>query len=109
MIFLYISYAMPLAAGLIAYRRTWTRMGPFDIGVWFRPLAFLCLIACAVLIYAGVQPPNDQALTVTVAVFVVSAAIWFVFERRRFQGPPMIRNRRTDEQIFTAEHLVGEA
>jgi len=108
-IFLYISYAMPLAAGLIAYRRTWTRMGPFDIGVWFRPLAFLCLIACAVLIYAGVQPPNDQALTVTVAVFVVSAAIWFVFERRRFQGPPMIRNRRTDEQIFTAEHLVGEA
>ncbi|RFB78190.1 amino acid permease [Methylovirgula sp. 4M-Z18] len=108
-IFLYISYAMPLAAGLVAYRRSWTRMGPFDIGIWYRPIAFLCLVACGVLIYAGVQPPNDQALIVTLAVFVVSTIIWFAFERRRFQGPPMIRNRDKDNQILAAEHAVGEA
>lgn len=108
-IFLYISYAMPLAAGLVAYRRSWTRMGPFNIGAWYRPVVILCLIACGVLIYAGVQPPNDQALIVTIGVFVISTIIWFMFERRRFQGPPMIHNKALDESIRAAENAVGEA
>ncbi|MDX7951583.1 amino acid permease, partial [Lichenihabitans sp. Uapishka_5] len=56
-IFLYISYAVPIAAGFFAYRRSWTKMGPFDIGAAFRPLAFVCVLICAVLIFSGMQPP----------------------------------------------------
>ena len=31
-IFLYISYVMPTAAGIFAYGKTWKTMGPFDLG-----------------------------------------------------------------------------
>jgi amino acid transporter len=92
-IFLYISYALPIAAGFLAYKKSWTRMGPFDIGDVFKPLALVCVLVCAVLIFSGMQPPNDQALQVTIGVLVVSALIWFVFERNRFQGPPIIQKK----------------
>jgi amino acid transporter len=108
-IFLYVSYLLPITAGLVAHRRSWTAMGPFDIGFAFKIIAVLCVIGCLVLIYIGVQPPNDQALTVTVAVLVISAIIWFGLERRRFQGPPVgdeVRKRQAE--IALAEHEVGE-
>ena len=57
---------MPAAAGFFKIGKAWTRMGPFDLGPAYRPIAALSLIFCAVLLYSGVQPPNDQALTVTV-------------------------------------------
>ena len=30
--FLYVSYAMPIAAGLVAEGKTWTEFGPFRLG-----------------------------------------------------------------------------
>lgn len=41
---LYISYVLPTAIGLIAYQRWWTTMGPWHLGVWFRPLAAISLL-----------------------------------------------------------------
>ena len=38
-VFLYISYIMPVTAGLFAEGRTWTRKGPFDLGGFSRPMA----------------------------------------------------------------------
>lgn len=108
-IFLYISYVLPTAAGLFAYRRTWTHMGPFDLGVWFRPVALLSIAFCGLLFFIGVQPPNDKALIVTLAFFAVTAAVWFGFEKRRFQGPPtgeLIKARQAE--IAEAERAVGE-
>ena len=109
-IFLYISYVLPIAAGLVAHQRSWTAMGPFDLGAGFKVVALLCVLACAVLVYVGVQPPNDQALTVTAGVLILSALVWFGFERRRFQGPPIgdaVRQRQAE--IAAEERLVGEA
>ncbi len=108
--FLYISYLLPVAAGLFAYRRSWVHMGPFQLGTLYRPIAVLCIIGCAVLIFIGIQPPNGQALTVTIAALVVALVVWFGFERRRFAGPPIgdIANRRRAE-IEAAERAVGEA
>ena len=109
-IFLYVSYVLPIGAALLAHRRAWTVMGPFDIGAAFKPVALLCIVGAGVLLYIGVQPPNDQALTVTIGVLVVSALIWFGLERRRFRGPPMgeeVRRRQTE--IAAAERVVGEA
>jgi hypothetical protein len=38
----------------------------------------------------GIQPPNGQALTVLLATFALTAALWLGSERRRFVGPPRI-------------------
>jgi len=43
-----------------------------------------------VLIFVlGIQPPNQQALNVTIGFLVVTAIIWCALERRRFTGPPI--------------------
>jgi hypothetical protein len=33
-LFLYISYAMPIAAGFLAEGKSWTEFGPFRLGIW---------------------------------------------------------------------------
>ncbi|HLK91246.1 MAG TPA: amino acid permease [Polyangia bacterium] len=88
-IFLYLSYVMPAAAGLRAYGRSWTRMGPFDLGgPLYRALAAVAVAGVALLVWIGVQPPNEKALTVTLAAVGLLAAAWWLGLRRRFAGPP---------------------
>jgi amino acid transporter len=109
-IILYLSYAMPIAAGLIAYRRRWTKMGPWDIGPWFPVVAVLCIIVAICIFYIGVQPPNALALNVMLAIFAVTLALWFAVERKRFKGPPIgpaIGQKQAD--IVTAEAELGPA
>ncbi|HXT95803.1 MAG TPA: amino acid permease [Polyangia bacterium] len=94
-IFLYLSYVMPAAAGLRAYGRSWTRMGPFDLGGrLYRTLAVVALVGVALLVWIGVQPPNDKALIVTLAAVAVLAAAWWLGVRRRFRGPPAVDSSR---------------
>ena len=88
-IFLYLSYVMPAAAGLRAYGRSWTRMGPFDLGRrLYRALALVSLAGVMLLVWIGVQPPNEKALTVTLAVVALLGAAWWLGVRRHFRGPP---------------------
>ncbi|HWX23100.1 MAG TPA: amino acid permease [Candidatus Binatia bacterium] len=89
-VFLYISYVLPIAAGFLAYGRTWTKMGPWCLGRWYRPLAVISVIGCLGLIVIGVQPPNQIALKILGGAAAVMAIAWFAFERNRFQGPPQI-------------------
>jgi hypothetical protein len=79
---------IPALLGLRAYGRTWTRMGPFHIGRWYRLMSALCAVGCIVLIGIGIQPPNDKALWIVLFVWALAAVTWFGFERRRFRGPP---------------------
>jgi len=89
-IFLYLSYAMPLAAGFRAIGRSWTRMGPFDLGPGlFRTLAASAVLGVHVLVWIGVQPPNERALPVTLATVGLLLAAWWLGVRRRFPGPPL--------------------
>ena len=88
-IFLYISYVLPTALGAWAYGRTWTVMGPWDLGRWYRPLAVLSVAGCVVLIAVGMQPPNEQSVWVVGIAAVVLAVAWFGIARDRFTGPPM--------------------
>jgi amino acid transporter len=87
-IFFYIAYVLPTALGLIAFRRTWTRMGPWDLGVWYRPLAVVCILGCGLLLVVGVQPPYELALKVVAVMVGVMIVLWFAIERHRFAGPP---------------------
>ena len=64
-IFLYLSYVMPTLVGLRAYGRSWTRFGPFDLGApLYKTLAVVSVLGAALLVWIGVQPPNEKALTV---------------------------------------------
>ncbi len=87
-IFLYISYVVPTALGAWAYGRTWTAMGPWDLGRWYRPLALLSVAGSAVLIAIGMQPPNERSIGVVGVATVVLTAAWFGVARHRFPGPP---------------------
>jgi amino acid transporter len=108
-IFLYISYGVPITLGLLAYGKTWTKMGPWDMGGAFRIVAVMCILIDILIFYIGVQPPNDKALWITVIFLAVTLAVWFGVEQRRFQGPPigdMIAKRQAE--ILAAEKAVGE-
>jgi amino acid transporter len=87
-IFLYISYILPTALGVLAQGRTWTRFGPWHIGACYRPLAIISVLGCGLLIAIGMAPPNDKALGITGLTVVGLIGIWFGFERQRFAGPP---------------------
>jgi amino acid transporter len=88
-IFLYLSYVMPTAAGLRAYGRTWTTFGPFNLGgTVYRVLGAVALAGTAVLVWIGVQPPNEKALVVTVATVALLLTAWWLGIRRVFRGPP---------------------
>ena len=88
-IFIFISYGMPIALGGLAYGSTWTKMGPWDMGPVFRLVALLVTLSAALILFLGVQPPNDAALKITLAFLALTAVVWFGFERRRFKGPPV--------------------
>jgi amino acid transporter len=87
-IFLYISYVLPTALGFVAHGRRWTQMGPWHLGVFFRPLAIISVLFCGLLIVIGMAPPNELAFVITAITAVALAVIWFAYERRRFPGPP---------------------
>ena len=92
MILLYISYVMPLGAGFFAFGRTWTRMGPFDLGRRpYRALAAAATLAVLLVIWIGVQPPNQRALTVVLATLALLAASWWLGVRKTFRGPPSLK------------------
>ncbi len=108
-IFLYISYVLPSALGLAAYGRTWTKMGPWQLGVWYRPLAAASVVGCVGLIVIGMQPPNDKALLVVGGAVAVLAAAWFLLARQHFAGPPLgVVSVQRQCEIDVAEEAVHQ-
>jgi amino acid transporter len=110
-IFLFFSFAIPIALGMAAYGTAkWPKMGPWDMGKGlFMLFAVLSLLSMVLIFFIGIQPPNDWALWITIGFLVLTAIIWVAFEQRRFQGPPigdMIAKRQA--AIKEAEAAVGE-
>ena len=94
---LYFSYVMPTIAGFFAYGKSWTKMGPWNIGGLYKLVAILVTILVAIIIYIGVQPPNDAAITVFKWFIGTTALVWVLiewvlpalgFKSVKFQGPP---------------------
>lgn len=88
-ILIYISYVLPIAAGLRAFGRSWRQFGPWQLGAWFPPLALASVVSCCTLILVGMQPPNDTALPVVAGMAAQLAVAWFAGVRTRFPGPPV--------------------
>jgi len=108
-IFLYLSYAAPIGAGMFAEGRSWTKKGPFQLGIWSKPFAIIAVVGGLVLFYIGVQPPNNALITYTLVLLAIMAVLWFGIARTRFPGPPIgdIIARRQAE-IAAEEKAVGE-
>ena len=111
-IFLFFSFAIPIALGLAAYGGPrWPRMGPWNMGrAGYTLFALLSIASMVVIFIIGVQPPNALALRATIGFLVLTALVWFAFEQRRFRGPPlgdMIAKRQA--QIAAAEAALGGA
>jgi hypothetical protein len=87
-IFLYLSYVVPIVLGARAHGRTWTTMGPWNLGRLFRPLAWLSAAGCLALIAIGMQPPNERSIWVVGGTAAVLALVWIGGVRYRFPGPP---------------------
>jgi amino acid transporter len=100
-IFLFLSFAMPILFALFAHGKKWTNMGPWSLGGAFKPVAVGAVVAMVLIFFIGVQAPNGKALWITLAFFAITAVLWFAVENGRFQGPP------TGEQI--AERKAGFA
>ena len=108
-IFLYISYAIPIGLGFFAYGRTWKRMGPWNLGWWYRPLALISVVGCCGFIVIGVQPPNGIAQPVVAGVTIALVCGW-LFVRGRFPGPPQgVLSQHRLEETHVAEKAVHPA
>ena len=124
-LFLYISYAMPVAAGLLAEGKTWTEYGPFRLGAWSKPFALITVIGVVILAYAGIQPPFNpiilplfpdlafplNQLTNPLIFLAVALALgWFLSERKRFKGPPIGDEiKRRQAEIAAREKALDAA
>jgi amino acid transporter len=124
-LFLYISYAMPVAAGLLAEGKTWKEFGPFRLGVWSKPFALITIIGVIILAYAGIQPPFNpiilplfpdlmfplNQLTNPLIFLAVALGLgWILSENRRFKGPPIgdeIKKRQAE--IAAREEALAKA
>ncbi|OQM76103.1 amino acid permease [Manganibacter manganicus] len=111
-IFLFISFTFPITLGLLAWGTPkWDKMGPWNMGRGvFTIFAVLSILSMILIFVIGVQPPNDWALYITVGFFILTAIVWFAFERNRFQGPPIgeiVAARQA--AIKAAEQAVGES
>ncbi|MGO4112736.1 amino acid permease [Rhizobium ruizarguesonis] len=110
-IFLFLSFAVPIALGLVSIGTAkWPTMGPWNMGIGlYKVIAVLAIISMILIFYIGIQPPNDWALEITVGFLVLTGIVWFAFENRRFKGPPIgddIAKRQAE--IAAAEAAVGE-
>jgi amino acid transporter len=99
-ILLYVSYVMPTVCGFFAIGRSWTAMGPFDLGPGVYRLCAVCSVAGVLLVvWIGVQPPNGKALIVLGAASIVMLAGWWGGVRRRFAGPPVLSPSDATERM----------
>jgi amino acid transporter len=86
-VFLYISYLMPIAAGMRAEMGgEWSQKGPFSLGGLSVLVSILAIIGCAVLIFVGFQPPQEKVMYLTIVMVLGLAALWQVMEGRNGLG-----------------------
>ena len=82
-VFLYFSYLMPIAAALKSESAGgWKNKGPFNLGGASMLVAGLAIIGCAILIYVGVQPPQEKVGYLIVIMLLALIGFWQSMEGR---------------------------
>jgi amino acid transporter len=111
LIFLFLSFIIPILAGMVAYGGPkWPTPGPWAMSTGiFKLVCVLALIGKGIIFYIAVQPPNDKVLWIVLGFIALAVFLWVAVENRRFEGPPTgdkIAQRQT--AIKAAEAAVGE-
>ena len=111
LVFLFLSFAIPLTCGMFAYGTDkWKTPGPWAMSAGvYKLVSFLSIIGMLIIFYIAIQPPNDKVLWIVMGFIALALVIWFAFESRRFAGPPIgaeVERRRAS--IAAAEAAVGQ-
>jgi len=75
-VFLYVSYIMPIGAGILAEGKTWTKKGPFDLGGASKLVGVLAVIGGGVLAFVGFQPPYQLVGEFLAYAVIALLVIW---------------------------------
>ena len=111
LVFLFLSFTVPLVAGLFAYGTAkWPNPGPWAMsGGTYKLVTVLSVVGMAVILFIAIAPPNERVLYVVLGFIALAMVLWFVSENRRFQGPPTgDRIAARKAVIAAAEKAVGE-
>ena len=111
LVFLFLSFTVPLVAGLFAFGTAkWPTPGPWAMSAGlYKLVTVLSVVGMAVILFIAVAPPNERVLYVVLGFIAVALVLWVALENRRFQGPPTgdaIAKRAAS--IRAAEAAVGE-
>lgn len=111
LVFLFLSFTVPLVAGLFAYGTAkWPNPGPWAMssGV-YKLVTVLSVVGMAVILFIAVAPPNERVLWVVLGFIALALVLWVTVENRRFEGPPTgERIAARKAVIAAAEAAVGE-
>jgi amino acid transporter len=111
LVFLFLSFTVPLVAGLFAYGTSkWPNPGPWALSAGiYKLVTVLAVIGMGVILFIAVAPPNGRVLYVVLGFLALALILWFAVENRRFEGPPTgDRIAKRAAVIKAAEAAVGE-
>ena len=111
LVFLFLSFTIPLVAGVFAYGTSkWPNPGPWAMSTGvYKLVTVLSVIGMAVILFIAVAPPNERVLYVVLGFIVLALILWVAVENRRFEGPPTgERIAARKAAIAAAEAAVGE-
>ena len=111
LVFLFLSFTIPLVAGAVAYGGPkWPTPGPWAMSEGlYKLVTGLAVIGMVIIFYIAIQPPNDYVLEIVIGFLVLAGILWIAVENRRFKGPPIgdeVKKRAS--AIAAAEAAVGE-
>ncbi len=111
LVFLFLSFTVPLVAGLFAYGTAkWPNPGPWAMSAGvYKLVTVLSVVGMAVILFIAVAPPNERVMFVVLGFIALAVVVWVAFEGRRFKGPPIGDEvKRRAAAIAAAEAAVGE-
>ena len=111
LVFLFLSFTVPLVAGFFAYGTAkWPNPGLWAMSAGlYKLVTLLSVVGMAVILYIAVAPPNERVLYVVIGFIALALVMWVLVENRRFEGPPTgDRIAARKAAIAAAEAAVGE-
>lgn len=111
LVFLFLSFTIPLVAGLFAYGTAkWPTPGPWAMsGGVYKLITVLAVVGMGVILFIAVAAPNERVLYVVLGFLALALVVWFGLENRRFQGPPIGADvAKRAAAIKAAEAAVGQ-
>ena len=106
-VFLYLSYLLPIASAMKAeLAGNWKNKGPFNLGGASILVAIAAIIGCAILIFVGVQPPQEKVGYLIALMIVALIGFWQSMEGRMPVG--LLFGLITAAAVYYFWHVPGE-